>query len=251
MLRYATAALLALWIGRPVLAEDTRTDVNIVTALDISNSISLEQMQLELDGVAQAIRDPRVLRAIAAGEHGRIGFAVFAWHHDAFASVASWTLIGSRDEAEAVARTVEARKLIDLDLEGREQVAWYIGRLTDLSQAIDHAHEMSRTAPFAARRSVINVIGNGKDNVAEDAGPSRDRVVEGGGTINGLVLGDDPAATDYYRQQVIGGPGAFVMTVTDTATLTDAFVRKFIGDIVAQNLRWTSAPEPAAARQTP
>jgi hypothetical protein len=107
---------------------------------------------------------------------------------------------------------------------------------------------MARTAPFAASRSVINVIGNGKDNVAEDAGPSRDRVVEGGGTINGLVLGNDPVATDYYRQQVIGGPGAFVMTVTDTATLADAFVRKFIGDIVAQDLRWTGALESVVAR---
>lgn len=233
MLRYAGVALLALVIGRAAVADDTRTDVNIVTALDISNSISLEQMQLELDGVAQAIRDPRVLRAIQAGEHRRIGFAVFAWHHGDFPIVAPWTLIESRDDAEAVARTVEARKLIDVELEGREQIAWYIGRLTDLSQALDHAGEMLLTAPFATERTVINVIGNGKDNVAEAPGPSRDRILARGGTINGVVLGADAAAVAYYRQSVIGGPAAFVMTAGDPATLADAFARKFIGDIVA------------------
>ncbi len=248
MLRFASTALLALLIGHATFADGLDTDVNIVTALDISNSIALQEFELELEGVAQAIRDPRVLRAIQAGQHRRIGFAVFAWHHDSFPRVLTWTIIGSQDDARAVARQIEARGLIDFDREARESVVWYIGRLTDLSQAIDYAGEMIRTAPFAARRSVINVIGNGKDNVAEDAGPSRDRVVEGGSTINGLVLGNDPAATDYYRQQVIGGPGAFVMTITDTATVTDTFARKFIGDIVAQDPRWTSAPESIVAR---
>lgn len=233
MLRYAGVALLALVIGRAALAEDTRTDVNIVTALDISNSISLEQMRMELDGLAQAIRDPRVLRAIGTGRHRRIGFAVFAWHHGAFPVVASWTPVGSRDEAEAAARTIEARKLIDVEVEGREQVAWYIGRLTDLSQALDHAGAMLLAAPFAAERTVVNVIGNGRDNVAEDPGPARDRILARGATINGVVLGGDAAGVEYYRQQVIGGPAAFVMTAGDPATLADAFARKFIGDIVA------------------
>jgi Ca-activated chloride channel homolog len=233
MLRYAAMALLVLTIGRAALAEDTVTDVNIVTALDISNSISLEQMELELDGMAQAIRDPRVLRAIQAGQHRRIGFAVFAWHHNSFPSVVAWSTIGSRADADAIARTIEARKLIDVELEGREQIAWYIGRLTDLSQALDHAGDMLLTAPFAADRAVINVIGNGKDNVAEDANLARERIVARGGTINGVVLGNDPVAIEYYRQQVIGGAGAFVMTAADRTTLADAFARKFIGDIVA------------------
>src|SRR5262245_24749684 len=233
MLKCAGVVLLALVIGRGAFAQDTRTDVNIVTALDISNSISLEQMQMELDGVARAIRDPRVLRAIQAGEHRRIGFAVFAWHHGAFPVVASWTLIGSREDAEAVARAVEARKLIDVELEGREQFVWYIGRLTDLSQALDHAGEMLLTAPFATERTVVNVVGAGRDNVAEDPAPSRDRILARGGTINGVVLDGDAVAVAYYRQSVVGGPGVFVMTAGDPATLADAFARKFIGDIVA------------------
>jgi Ca-activated chloride channel family protein len=54
-----------------------------------------------------------------------------------------------------------------------------------------------------------------------------------GGTINGLVLGDDPEMIAYYRDWVIGGRASFVMSVSRENAMTDALVRKFIGDIVA------------------
>ena len=139
--------------------------------------------------MAQAIRDPRVMTAIKAGKHGRIGFAVFAWHHGQFPAVVPWMIIASPQDAEIAARAIEARQLMDLELEGRAQVEWYIGRLTDLSQAIEYADAMLLTAPYAGDRAVINIVGNGKDNVGEDSAQARDRFVARGGTINGLVLG--------------------------------------------------------------
>lgn len=218
---------------RAGFADQVATDANIVTGLDISNSIDLDYMKIEIAGLAQAIRDPQVLQAIKAGPHHRVGFAVFAWHHDQFPTVVSWTLIDSDRAALAVSQAIEARQLVDVELEGREQVAWYIGRLTDLSQAIDHANELLRTAPFAGTRSVVNIIGNGEDNVGEDAGFARDRVVAAGGTVNGVVLGSDETALEYYRQQVVGGLGSFVMSTGDAATLTQVMIRKFLHDIIA------------------
>jgi hypothetical protein len=223
----------ALLTGGGAFAEIAVTDANIITGLDISNSIDLDEIELELAGMAGAIRDPRVLKAIQRGGHHKIGFAVFAWHHGRFPQVVSWMAIESAEDALAASRSIEARRLVNVELEGREQVEWYVGRFTDLSEAIDHAGEMLRDAPFAADRAIINIVGNGDDNVGEDAGAARDRFVERGGTINGLVLGDDPAMVDYYRQQVIGGRGAFAMAIADAPSMVDAFVRKFIGDIVA------------------
>jgi len=217
----------------PAVSADPLTDANIVTGLDISNSIGPDQIQLELAGLAQAIRDPRVMTAIKAGKHGRIGFAVFAWHHGPFPSVVAWTTIAGPQDAEIAARAIEARRLVDLELEGRALVEWYIGRLTDLSQAIEYADAMLLTAPYTAERAVINIVGNGEDNVGEDPVQARDRFVARGGTINGLVLGDDPEMIAYYRNRVIGGRAAFVMSVSHDSTMTDALVRKFIGDIVA------------------
>ncbi|MEZ5830694.1 MAG: DUF1194 domain-containing protein [Dongiaceae bacterium] len=211
------------------------TDANIVTGLDISNSIGPEQIKLELAGMAQAICDQRVLQAIAGGKHGRIGFAVFAWHYGQFPTVVSWMVIGSAQEAQVAARALEARELIDVELEGRAQTEWYIGRLTDLSEAIDFADRALSMAPTVSDRAVINIVGNGEDNVGEDAGIARDRAVLHGRTVNGIVLGRLPDMTEYYRGQVMGGPHAFVMSIDADATMTDAFVRKFIGDIIAGN----------------
>jgi hypothetical protein len=173
------------------------------------------------------------MTVIKAGTHGRIGFAVFGWHHGPFPEVLAWMTIASPRDAEAAARAIEARQLIDLELEGRAQVEWYIGRLTDLSQAIEHADAMLLTAPYLGDRAVINIVGNGEDNVGEDPMQSRDRFVSRGGTINGLVLGDDPEMIAYYRNWVIGGHTSFVMSVSRESMTTDAMVRKLIADIVA------------------
>lgn len=243
MKRRARAAIvsfgLAMIVSGPLAAASAPTDANIVTGLDISNSISPDQVQQELTGMAAAIRDPRVMTAIKAGKHGRIGFAVFAWHHGQFPSVVSWMTVASPQDAEIAAQAIEARLRIDLELEGRAQVEWYVGRLTDLSQAIEYADAMLLTAPYVGDRAVINIVGNGKDNVGEDPGQARDRFVGRGGTINGVVLGEDAAMAEYYRDWVVGGRAAFVMSIRWNAVMTDAFVRKFIGDIVAQ------APEPS------
>ena len=242
MKRCTGVALLVLGLALtgPAVSADTQTDANIVTGLDISNSIDVGEIQDELTGLARALRDPRVMKAIADGRHRRIGFAVFAWHHGPFPPVVSWMTIASPQDAEIAARAIEARQLVDLELEGRAQVEWYIGRLTDLSQAIEHADAMLRTAPYEGRRNVINIVGNGKDNVGEDSARARDRVVARGSVINGLVLGGDPAMIEYYRDVVIGGRGAFVMSIERDADMADAFARKFIADIVAR------APDPAA-----
>jgi hypothetical protein len=225
---------LALIVDGHAASADAATDANIVTGLDISNSIGPDQVQQQLTSLAAAIRDPRVMTAIKGGRDGRIGFAVFAWHHGQFPSVVPWMTIASPQDAEIAAQAIEARQLRDLELEGRAQVEWYLGRLTDLSQAIEYADAMLLTAPYAGDRAVINIVGNGKDNVGEDSGEARDRFVARGGTINGMVLGKDAVMVEYYRDRVIGGRSAFVMSIGWDAAMTDAFVRKFIADIVAQ-----------------
>jgi len=236
-----------LLCGRSALADEVVTDANIVTGLDISDSITREDMRLEIESMAQAIRSPEFLAAIQSGRHGRIGFAVFAWHHNQFPDVVRWTLIGSEEDASAVARQIESRLRVDVEVEARKEEPYYMGRLTDLSQAIDHATEMLGTAPFAGKRSVVNIIGNGEDNVGDDAQAARDRGVESGAIVNGVVLGGDASVVDYYRRQVIGGPGAFVMSTNSSETMVEVMTRKFLYDIV-MNTRLISG-RPTLAQQ--
>ena len=223
---------LAALSGRCGLADEVVTDANIVTGLDISASIEPDDMRRAIEGLAGAIRSPEVLRAIEAGAHRRIGFAVFAWHYHLFPEIVAWTVIGSEADAAAVSRKIVERLQIDVEKEAREQ-AIYIGRLTDISQAIDHATGMLDAAPFPTSRAIVNIIGNGEDNVGEDASFARDRFVAAGGTVNGVVLGGDESMMGYYQGHVIGGPGAFVMSAGRAASLAPVLARKFLHDIVA------------------
>ena len=84
------------------------------------------------------------------------------------------------------------------------------GRPTDLSRALSSASDMLKTAPFRSTRSVINIIGNGPDNVGADAQGARNATLALGFTINGVVLGQDPDVIEYFQQKVVGGPGSFV-----------------------------------------
>jgi len=102
---------------------------------------------------------------------------------------------------------------------------------------------MLQMAPYAAQRAVINIIGNGEDNVGEDAQSARDRAVEKGIVVNGVVLGTDSAVMDYYRREIVGGPGAFVMWASTIAAMSDVMARKFQSDIVMDKRRPDAAAE--------
>jgi Protein of unknown function (DUF1194) len=218
-------------------ADGVITDVNIVTALDISDSVDPEWMRIEIEGTARAILAPEVIRAIQRGRHGRVGFAVFAWYHDGiYPELVSWTLIVSEKDAMRVSNEIaDCLRMAD-DAEGRKRSNMHhLGRLTDLSAAIDHAGKLLLMAPYATERAVVNIIGNGVDNLGEDPQRARDSVIGQGGTINGVVLGGDLSVLDYYRQQVIGGPGAFLLSAHNIDMIIDLLARKFHYDIVMQS----------------
>ena len=232
------AVLVGVVIGA-AHAEDLRTDVNIVTALDVSDSIDAQSTRIEIDGMAQAILAPEILQAIRAGRHRRVGFAIFAWHEGAYPELVSWTVIGDNADARAVSEQLRNVSPADFGVSVDRLVE---PRMTDLSGAIDHAAVLLLTAPFATDRMVLNVVGNGWDNVGEGPIHARDRLVGEGGIINGVILGEDPVLADYFRQNVIGGPGAFIITVADKGAITNVLARKFLRDVALATPGVPSAP---------
>ena len=79
----------------------------------------------------------------------------------------------------------------------------------------------------------MNIVGNGADNMGEPAAPARDRLLATGATVNGVVLGGDPDVADYYRRNVAGGAGSFVIATTAADTLIEVMHRKLLLDLVA------------------
>jgi hypothetical protein len=213
------------------------TDANIVTALDVSDSIMRHEEWIELDGLIRAVVHPAFLAAVRAGRHGRIGFAAIAWSsHGDFRVIIPWTVLGSAAEAERIAHALRRMP--------RRGDAAYGGdhggaglpspdRMTDISGAIRFGQELLTVAPFRTKRPVLNVCGDGFDNVGEGPEGARDLAVGAGITINGLAIGPEPGVAAYYRDRVIGGPGSFVVEAREPTAFVEAMLKKLLLELLA------------------
>jgi hypothetical protein len=229
-------ACIALSSPRLAAADELATDTNIITGLDVSSSINALETKLQIQGMAQAIRSPSILAAIQHGKHSRIGFAVFVWADGDCVELIPWRMISSSQEAEAAAAEIVSQ--LDGVLGNSTR---FVGSLTNLSGAMEYAEARLQAAPFNAERTVLNLVGNGQDNVGENTERARAALLSHGTTINGIVIGSDKRIVEYYRQEVIGGPTAFVLPANDAATIAQVFATKFTTEIA---MHAVTAPRP-------
>jgi Ca-activated chloride channel homolog len=227
-----TAALIlaaALWglPGADAVAGSDKVDANIVTGLDVSDSISAAETIIQVEGLALAIQSPEVMSAISRGHHKRIGFAVFLWANGEAPVFPAWRMISSPEQARAVGDEMAGRLQDIMSGESRRK----LGSLTDVSNAMLFGAEMLRASPFVGDRAILNIIGNGEDNVGEDPRGVRDALVAAGVNINGVVTAGGEPMLEYFREAVIGGPMSFVLPVDSREMLVDVFRRKFVTEI--------------------
>ncbi len=209
-----------------------QVDLLLVLAADVSRSIDAEKFQLQREGYATAISDPRVLEAIGSGRNGRIGLTFVEWSGVGSQRVViDWTMIADAQSAKGFGdRMLEApRSFADR---------------TSISGAIEFAMGQLARAPFESARRTIDISGDGTNNAGRDVIPARDEASAQGVTINGLViLSQTPLAwnpdhtnppgglENYYRDHVIAGPGAFVMAAQSFDSFGQAIVKKMIAEV--------------------
>ena len=205
----------------------TPVAVQLVLAVDVSGSVSQDRFELQRQGYAAAFRDAQVLQAIQSTSTGSIAVAMVQWTGPSLHVVAvDWTLISDRASAESVAAATEAAPRT------------LFGGGTSISGAIDYARDMLAHAPFPAERRVIDVSGDGSNNRGRPAEDARDEAVQAGVAINGLpILTIEPELDEYYRRNVIGGPGAFVIAVRRYEDFAAAVRKKLITEIAGIPLR--------------
>ena len=223
--------LLALLVFTPPARAET-VDLALVLAADVSRSIDDDEFALQRQGYARAIESPRVLQAIAAGGNGAIAVSFIEWSGaDEQKTVVDWSVI--RDAGTA---HVFAARLLAADRS-------FLGR-TSISAALDVAMAAFARDQVAAERRVIDVSGDGTSNAGRPILEARAAALAAGVTINGLAiinLHPLPGFTahtqppeglpEYYRRNVIGGPGAFLLVVQDFNTFGDAMVNKLVSEI--------------------
>jgi hypothetical protein len=212
--------LAALAAAAPAAAA-TAVDLELVLAVDASGSVNQTRFELQRQGYAAAFRDDRVIRAIAAGSHGAIAVTVMQWTGPTLhVAVIDWTLVRDRASAGALADRIAAvpRQLF--------------GGGTSLSGAIDHAMALLSADPYRGDRRVIDISGDGSNNRGRPATLARDEAVRQGVVINGLpILSVEPDLDLWYRENVIGGPGAFLVVAQDFDAFAEAIVSKLVNEI--------------------
>src|SRR5262245_52964640 len=224
-------ALLAMaWANQAQAAE--KVDLLLVLAADVSRSVDDPKFRLQRSGYAAALENPRVLEAIRSGANRRIAVAYLEWSGVVSQRVViDWTIIS--DEKSA-------REFGDRLLEAPRSFA----DRTSISAGIDFAMTQLERAPFEALRRTIDVSGDGTNNSGRDVTSARDDAVAKGVTINGLViLSESPTPWNpehtnppgglaaYYRNNVVGGPGAFVMVAENFKSFGNALINKLIAEI--------------------
>jgi hypothetical protein len=206
----------------PVSAQTT-VDLQLVLAVDASGSVSQTRFDLQKQGYVAAFRDPRVLNAIRSGTTQSIAVTMVQWTGPALhVHAVPWTLIKDEASANAFADAIEAapRQLF--------------GGGTSISGAIDYSMTLFPGSDFKGFKRVIDVSGDGSNNRGRSVTDARDEAVRLGFVINGLpILSLEPYLDRYYFENVIGGPGSFMVPAESYENFAQAVLRKLILEIAS------------------
>jgi hypothetical protein len=220
-------------VARPAQADDA-VDLLLVLAADISRSVDERKFRLQREGYAAAMIETRVIRAMTGGPTGRIALCFVEWAGENDQTiVVDWTFVAGESDAQAVAKRI------------REAPRAFMGR-TSISAAINYGMAQFARSPFQADRRIIDVSGDGTNNAGQPVTLARDAALAQGITINGLVilsgvpLPTNPMHTNppggltaYYENNVIGGPGAFVVEAQNFESFGQSIISKLIKEIAA------------------
>jgi hypothetical protein len=229
--------LLAPVLGVVVLAAASaaraqeRVDLELALAIDVSGSIDNDEAALQRDGYLKALVDPKVLQAISGGERKRIAITYFEWASYSYQRlIVDWAVISDQASAEAFAKKLAAMPIST-------------ERWTSISGAIEFAMKRFEASPYKGTRRVIDISGDGRNNNGRDLEETRGEALAQGIIINGLPIVNDrptrwgtPPERDldlYYRDSVIGGPGAFFIVADGFQSFANAIRTKLVREIAA------------------
>jgi hypothetical protein len=218
-----------LWAPSAPRADSAAVDLELVLAVDVSRSIDDDEYALQKRGYAEAFVNPAVLNAIRANPHQRIAVTLVEWAGSDFQRVVvPWTMISDEESGKLFSEAVLQSS--------RSFWGW-----TSISGAIDASVPLFGHG-YEGTRKVIDVSGDGVNNSGRPASMARDEAMAQGITINGLVIMNDkpnpgfvqrpqPPLDEFYRDNVIGGPGAFLVSIDDFESFAFAIVNKLVKEI--------------------
>lgn len=213
-------------------------DLELVLAVDTSASVDPIEYELQAKGLLAALRDPAVIAAVRGTGPSGIAVTVVHWSsaHEQ-RQVVPWRQLTGPASVRAFADAVA------------ENSRRSFSGSTGIGEVLRYGERLIRRNRFEGRRKSIDVSGDGSNNSGVPPGHARPDVVAGGVTVNGLtILTDEPFLHRYFEQNVIGGPGAFVMSVASYRDFVSGMRKKLLREIA---VTVSEAGGPAGADAAP
>lgn len=220
------AILVASFLSLAGTANARSVDLALVLAVDVSGSVNTERFELQRNGYAAAFASQAVIDAIAGGENRAIAVTLVEWSGNNHPrQMVGWTLVNDAESAQAFGSAIAETPRAFSD--------W-----TSISGAIDFSVALLGDSTFTPARRVIDISGDGINNNGRAILEARDEALAAGIIINGLpILTEYPTLDTYYRDNVIGGPGSFMVVVDNFSAFGAAILGKLVREIAGNDAR--------------
>jgi hypothetical protein len=187
------------------------------------------------------------MSALKGGIHGKVAVTYFEWAglYDQ-KIIMPWRLIDGPESADAVANEIA-------------RAPYRRAPRTSIYGALQFARPLFDASGYRGIRRVIDVSGDGVNNMGPPVTLMRDDVLAAGITINGLPImlkrdnnygmwGAQFEHLDiYYEDCVIGGPGAFVIGIKERSQFKEATRTKLVVEIAGRTPQPRVVPAQAKA----
>ncbi|MBI1393175.1 MAG: DUF1194 domain-containing protein [Alphaproteobacteria bacterium] len=219
----AGAAIMSALGAQQANAAPVAVDLELQLLVDVSNSISTGEFNLQRTGYSNAFRNATIQNQILNGVIGKIAVELIYWSSSNQQNVATgWALIDSVASANAFADAIDAT------------TRPYNGN-TGVGEALAFGAPRFDTNDFDGTRQVIDLSGDGQDNSGNVApATARDAALAAGvDAINALAIGS-MSLVDYFNANVIGGTGAFTVFAADFDAFGAAIIEKLGREITPE-----------------
>ena len=211
--------------------KEATVDVEVILATDVSYSMDMDELAVQREGYADAIVSKEFLQALKAGPTGKIAITYFEWAASSDQKIIiPWRVIDGPETADAVADDILKTPIRRASR-------------TSISGAIYFAMPLFDESPYKGLRRVIDISGDGPNNNGAPVTPARDEALSKGIVINGLpIMVKEPSYSTmdidnldwYYEDCVIGGPGAFVVSIKDREKFKEAIRTKLLMEVAGR-----------------
>src|SRR5258708_20141496 len=223
-------------------------NVELVIAVDVSYSMDMDEVGIQGEGYAKGIGWKDFLEALRAGPGSKVAVTYFEWSMSGDEKIIiPWRVIDGPESADAVAAEIMKTPVRR-------------GSSTSISGAINFAVQLFEENPYRGLRRVIDHSGRGPNNDGAPVAGARDPALAEGVFINGLpIMVKEPSYSTidienldlYYEDCVIGGPGAFIMTIKDREKFQEAIRTKLVLEVAGLTPDPRPSPPPTNTPRPP